>query len=197
MSREDEQTGLSIKLTKQEKASAQNNQSSPTKRKAKAKWKRTGSRPTRKIQTPRGMSLQTEEAIENATKGATREEIAPSDSDKDENSSSASEDNAPSLKRQNQKRTPPTNTDIRKSLRNRHSTLSTALGNPNPINTISVTSNHKSRQLEIDTPQENSASENYPSLKSLIQEVGFTEKTREYKACVKFVEAISPKSKTM
>ena len=41
MFREDEQTGLPIKLTKQEKA-AQNKQSSPTERKAKALVKRTG-----------------------------------------------------------------------------------------------------------------------------------------------------------
>ena len=34
-----------------------------------------------------------------------------------------------------------------------------------------------------------------PSLNSLIQEMGFTEKTPKYKACVQFILAISPKHK--
>ena len=103
------------------------------------------------------MSLRTEEAIDNATKEATREEIAPCDSDKDDNSSSASEDIA---KRQNQKRTPLTNTDIRKSLRNSHSALASALGNPVSVNTIRATNTPKTRQFEIVSPPEKSASEN-------------------------------------
>ena len=130
------------------------------------------------------MSLRTEEAIDNATKEATREEIAPCDSDKDDNSSSASEDIAPSLKRQNQKRTPPKNTDIRKSLRNSHSALASALGNPVSVNTIRATNTPKTRQFEIVSPPEKSASENYPSLKSLIEEMAFTEKnTRIQNMC--------------
>ena len=35
-----------------------------------------------------------------------------------------------------------------------------------------------------------------PSLKILIQEMGFSEKTPEYKACIQFIQAISPKHKT-
>ena len=84
------------------------------------------------------MSLQTEEAVDNANKGVTREDIAPSDLDKDDNFSSASENVAPSPKRQNQKRTTPTNLATRKTTRNHQSTLTTALGNPMPINTINI-----------------------------------------------------------
>ena len=61
MFKENTRTGLSIKLTGQEKAALSTSQSSPTKRKAnKAAGKRTGGKPVRKLQTPRGMSLQTE-----------------------------------------------------------------------------------------------------------------------------------------
>ena len=35
---------------------------------------------------------------------------------------------------------------------------------------------------------------NYTSLKSFIQERGFTEITPQYQPCVKFIEAISPKN---
>ena len=52
------------------------------------------------------------------------------------------------------------------------------------------------RQFETDSPPEKSTPGNYPSLKPLIQVMGFTEKTPEYKACVKITEAISPKNKT-
>ena len=51
------------------------------------------------------------------------------------------------------------------------------------------------KQFEIDSPPEKSKQES-KSLKSLIQEMGFFEKTPEYKACVRFIQAISPKHKT-
>ena len=46
----------------------------------------------------------------------------------------------------------------------------------------------KEFRFEIDSPPDE-----YPSLKSLIQEMGFTEKTPQYQACVTFIEAISSK----
>ena len=81
-------------------------------------------------------------------------------------------------------------------MRNRQSTLTMALENPIPINKIDKTNTSKTKQFEIDLPPEKSASENYPSLKLLFQEMGFAEKTPEYKACVKIIKAISPKNKT-
>ena len=50
----------------------------------------------------------------------------------------------------------------------------------------------KELRFEIDSPPDQPISE-YPSLKSLIQEMGFTDKTPQYQACLKFIEAISPK----
>ena len=59
MFKEDTRTGLTVKLSAQEKTQSQGtSKASPTKRKALGK--RTGGKPTRKLQTPRGMSLQTE-----------------------------------------------------------------------------------------------------------------------------------------
>ena len=57
MFKEDTRTGLPVKLSNQEKAQSQG-KCSPTKRKSLGK--RTGRKPMRKLQTPRGMSLQTE-----------------------------------------------------------------------------------------------------------------------------------------
>ena len=58
MFKEDTRTGLPIKVSGQEKAALSKSQSSPIRRKATGK--RTGGKPTRKLQTPRGMSRQTE-----------------------------------------------------------------------------------------------------------------------------------------
>ena len=79
--------------------------------------------------------------------------------------------------------------------RARQSTLATALGNPIPINAIQATSATGSNHFEIDSPPENSKQDT-PSLKSLLQEIDFSGKTLEYKACVQFIQAISPKHKT-
>ena len=66
-----------------------------------------------------------------------------------------------------------------------------------PKNTINEKDNEnnegqKEFRFEIDSLPDKPKSE-YPSLKSLIQEMGFTEKTPQYQACVKFIVAISPK----
>ena len=66
MFKEDTTTGLPTKLTMQEKSAQSQGTSkvSPTKRKAIGE--RTGGKQVRKLQTPRGMSLQTEiEQIDN------------------------------------------------------------------------------------------------------------------------------------
>ena len=141
------------------------------------------------------MGLQTEEAVESAHKEASRDKT-PSNSDRDDSSSSASEDLAPSPKRHNHQRMPSTNIATRKSTKNRQATLTTALGNPIFIKAIETSNTPETRHFEIDSPPEKFTPENYPSLKSLIQKMGFTEKTPEYKACVKFIEAISPQNKT-
>ena len=53
------------------------------------------------------MSLQTDDKVEKLTNNNTREKSISSLSDKDDQSSTSSEDIAPSPKRQNQKLTPP------------------------------------------------------------------------------------------
>ena len=174
MFKEDTRTGLPIKLTGQEKAALSKSQSRKEKRQErKATGKRTGGKPVRKLQTQRGMSLQTE-----------NEQETNKSPEKDDDSSSTSEEPiSPSPKRQNQKNTPPA-TATRKSTRNRQATLATALGNPIPIAQKAVRNRLTTRKMQ--EPQ---------SLKSLIQEMGFTENTPEYKACVQFIQAISPKHK--
>ena len=83
----------------------------------------------------------------------------------------------------------------RKSTRNRQATLATAHGNPILISTIQITSSTGTKQFEIDSPPEKSKQDS-PSLKSLLQEMGFSKKTPEYKACLQFIQAISPKHRT-
>ena len=109
-------------------------------------------------------------------------------------SSTSEENTSPSPKRQNQKITPPA-IATRKSTRARQVTLATALGNPIPINAIQTTSTAGTKQFEIGSPPEKSKQVT-TSLKSLIREMRFSEKTPEYKACIQFIQAISPKHKT-
>ena len=140
MFKEDSRTGLPIKLRKQDKAAQINNQNSPIKRKAnKAKGKRAVGKPIRKLQTPRGMSLQTEiEEEKNTNKSP----------ENDDDSSSSSEDISPSPKRLNQKQTPPT-VATRKSTRNRQATLTTALGNQTSIKTFESAITTGKRNLKL------------------------------------------------
>ena len=96
MFKEDEKTGLSMKLTRQQKMTSQAHQNSPPKRKAKTTGTRTGGRPTHKLQTS-GMRLQTDDQIEEPTADTkTREKPALSNSDNDDQSSTSSEYIAPS-----------------------------------------------------------------------------------------------------
>ena len=154
MFKEDTRTGLTVKLSNQEKAQSQGtSKASPTR--TKALGKRTGGKPTRKLQTPRGMSLQTEmEKSINLKK-------------EDDRSFKSEEYTSPSPKRQNQKITPPA-IETRKSTRARQATLATVLGNPIPINAIQTTSTAGTKHIEIDSPPEKSKQDT-PSLKSLIQ----------------------------
>ena len=75
--------------------------------------------------------------------------------------------------------------------------LSTTLENPIPIINITSKDNEEKKTIhfEIDSPPEKANTNEYPSLKSLIEGMCFTEKTPHYKACVKSIEAISPKRK--
>ena len=142
---------------------------------------------------PAEIPVGTSQANETATPSSDKHQEVDQPSD-------SSEDIAPSPNRQNKKQTPPLNAPkpLRKSTRNHHSALSHAFGNPVPINAIEDKKNEETKQpirFQIDSPpvrQENA----YPSLKCLIQEMGFTEKTPQFKACIKLIEAISPKSKT-
>ena len=182
MFKEDEKTGLPKKLTQKERMLTQGKSDSPTKRKAKSTGKRTGRRPKRKVQTS-GMSLQAEipagtsQSTNNIPQPATPNTDNHEDDDK---SSASSEDIAPSPKRQNKKQTPPAKTTepLRKSTRNRQSALSHAFGNPVPINAIENKMDEEIKQpikFQIVSPPEKQT-DNYPSLKSLIQEMGFSEK---------------------
>ena len=145
------------------------------------------------------MTLQTEVPKQKATTTTTTTttlENSSSHSD-DNHSTTSSEDIALSPKRQNKKGTPPTPPEPqKKSTRNRQSALTNAFGNAIPINTITEGSGKtKEFYFEIDSPPEQPKSE-YPSLKTFIQEMGFTDKTPQYQACLKFIEAISPKHGT-
>ena len=140
------------------------------------------------------MSLQTEVAVEKEKTAPENSELSHLD---DNQSNTSSEDVALSPKRQNQKRTPPAQHHSRKSTRNRQSALSNAFGNAIPLNTINEQESNevqKPKELgfEIDSPPDQQKLD-YPSLKSLIQEMSFTDKTPQYQACLKFLEAISPK----
>ena len=197
MFREDELTSLTVKLTRQEKTTRQAHQNCPTK-KAKPTGKRTSGHPIHKLQTTRGMSLQTDEYVVKLTDNNTREKPASSISDNDDQSSTSSEAIAPSPERQTQKLTPPTITTVpqQKSTRNRQSALSTAFGNHIPINAIidKDDKGQKSFRFVIDLPPDKLKTENYPCLKLLIQELGFTEKTPQYQACVNFIKALCPEN---
>ena len=136
------------------------------------------------------MTLETKVSIE-------KEKTTTGDveSNQDDNrSTTSSEDLAPSPKRQNRKTTPPAAEPSRKSTRIHQSALSNAFGNAIPINAIFKPKNieRESRRFEIDSPPEQEKS-NYPSLKTLIKKMGFSDETPQYQACLKFIEAISPK----
>ena len=202
MFRQDEMTGLPRKLNRKEKMLGQEKTDSPTKRKARATGNRTGGRLKRKLQTS-GMSLQTD--IPAGTSNNDNIILQPvtqdyDDQDNDDQSLASSEDIAPSPKRQNKKGTPPAISaePLRKATRNRQSALSNAFGNPVPINAINNKHDKERKtplQFEIDSRPDKRDTGNYSSLKSLIQEMGFTEKT-QYRACIKLIEAISLKHKT-
>ena len=179
MFQEDVVKGLPVKYKKKSKQQT----ISPTKRKAKATGKCTGGRPTRQPQN-RGMTLETDASTEKE-----KTTTVDVESSQDDNSSTtSSEDVAPSPERQNQKTTPPATEPSRRSTRNRQSALSNAFGNASPINTIFDPSNtnKESRRFEIDSPPEQDSS-NYPSLKIFIKEMGFSDETPEYQACLKFI----------
>ena len=203
MFREDEKTGLPKKLTQKERMLTRRRSDSPTKRKAKSTGKRSDGRPTRKLQTS-GMSLQAEipaGTSKSNNNNITQPTTPDTDNNEDDNQSSASsEDITPSPKRQSKKQTPLANAaePVRKSTRNRQSALSRAFGNPVLINTIEEKNDEEKKQpikFQIDSPPDKQR-DNYPHLKTLIQEMGFMEKTPQYRACVKLREIISPRNKT-
>ena len=168
MFKEDTTAGLPTKLTIQGKSAQSQGTSKVSLTKTKAIGKRTGGKPVSKLPTPRGMSPQME--IEQINKNE----------DKENDSSSTSEETTShSPERQNQKNTPPA-TATRKSTRNRQATLATALGNSVPISTVQITSATGIKQFEIDSPPEK-LKQDSPSLKSLIQEMGFSEKLQNIK----------------
>ena len=170
MFRQDETTGLPRKLTQKEKVSGKAKTDSPTKQKASATGKRTGGRPTQKLQTS-GMRLQTDILAKTSNNDSIIQQPVESDNDdqdNDDKSSVSSEDIAPSPKRQHKKRTPPpppaiSTEPLRKSTRNRHSALSTAFGNPVPINAINTKHDEKRKtpqQFEIDSPPDKENTDN-------------------------------------
>ena len=195
MFKEDEKTGLPKKLTQKKGCSYKEN---PIAKRKKATGQRTGGRPTRKLQTS-GMSLQAEIPVGiSQSNNSTPQTATPNTGkhEEDDQSSDSSEDIAPSPKRQNKKQTRPTSATepLRKSTRNRQSALSHAFGNAVPFNAIEDKKNEETKQpirFQIDSPS-NRQEDNCRSLKSLIQEMGFTEKSPQFKACIKIIEAISP-----
>ena len=71
--------------------------------------------------------------------------------------------------------------------------MANVLGNPVPMNTIedTRTGSKNKIQLNIESAPDQTPSLTKPSLKSLIQEIGFSDKTPEYQASMKILEAIS------
>ena len=135
MFKEDEGTGLPVKLTRQEKTTSQEHQNKPPKRKTTMTGKRTSGRPTHKLQTTGVMSLQTDDKVEKSTNNNTREKPASSGSDNDDQLSKSSEDIAPSPKSQTKILRHPQSQQYHNG--NQHGTaLSTASGNLVPINAI-------------------------------------------------------------
>ena len=114
MFKQDETTGLPRKLTQKERVTGSATQNSPTKRKARTTGKRTGGRPTHKLQIS-GLRLQTDIPAGTSKENINIQKPVPSDNDNqdkddqdnDDQSSVSSEDIAPLPKKQNQKRTPP------------------------------------------------------------------------------------------
>ena len=187
---EDEKTGFAKKLTRKEQSSAQNSPNKPM-------GKRTGER---QCDEPRGMSLSSLEKI-TKPKAPTTETITHSDIES-KKSSNLEEAAEPSPKRIDQKKTPPATTSTsenmvpsRRSARHRQPTLAKAFGNPIPINNINESDSSKKTNFNIDSPSDQIYPPEKPSLKSLIQEIGFTDKSLEYRAFMNFLEAISPKNK--
>ena len=173
-------------------------QNSPTKRRGKPMGKRTSGIPCDK---PRGMSLSSLDKT-TKTKAPTTEKITHSDTES--NKSSNSEEAAElSPKRMNQEKSPPATTSTsenmalsRRSTRHRQSTLAKAFGDPIPINSINESdTSKKPLNFNIDSPSDQIYPPAKPSLKSLIQEMGFADKSPEYKACMDFLETFSPKNK--
>ena len=139
--------------------------------------------------------------MKTGTSKAIPTESSDSMEDEEEKLSTTSEILAPSPKRLNQKKKPlialftePT----RKSVRTRQSSLANAFGSPIPINAIKEMKlgSKKKKQFNIKSPTEGTQSPPKTNLKSLIQKIGFSDKTPEYQACMKLLEAISPKNKT-
>ena len=82
------------------------------------------------------------------------------------------------------------------STHQRHSTLAKFFGDPIPIKSIEEPNTHKKPlKLNLDSTPDEINSETKPSLKSLIQVMGFRDKSPEYQACMNFLEAICPKNK--
>ena len=170
MFKEDEKTGLPKKLTQKGKMTMQGKSNSPAKRKTKPAGKRTGGRPTRKLQTS-GMNLQTEIPVGTSQANNNNKlQTATPNTEKHEEynqSSDSSEDIAPSPKRQNKKQTPPKSTTepLQKSTRNLQSALLHAFVNPVPINAIDDKKDEemkRSIKIQIDSPPDKQT-DNYPS----------------------------------
>ena len=122
--------------------------------------------------------------------------------------SSTSENLPQSPKRVNQKATPESKQHqskqlkpTRRSNRARQSTLAGAMGNPIPINTVEDTLQSPTKKFSIESPSDKQTSSQKmktpdrtpPSLKNLITEMRFHEKSPEYQACLTFLDAIRPK----
>ena len=64
------------------------------------------------------------------------------------------------------------------------------------LDSLDLTQPESAAMLDLSEHVWFQVSHDTPSLKSLIQEMGFSEKTPEYKTCVQFIQAISPKHRT-
>ena len=137
------------------------------------------------------MSFHTEaKTIEQDKTTKTPEETSSSEQE----SSTTSENSAPLSKRLIQKKTTPTiiAESTGKSIRNRQSSLPKALENPVLIKTIDMSKQESQKKKSVQHRVTNryDANRGKAEPQSPIQEMGLTDKSPEFQACVKFIEAI-------
>ena len=166
--------------------------------KERAIGKRAGGRTRRTTQPTRGMSLQTEEKPKSKPTRTTPEESSSSEETDMEKSSKRLETPAPSPKQPEEHNPKCSTLRIDQKVGTQPPVnIGKPLVNAVPINTIDKMKTGAKMKIHfnIESSPDKTPSPTKLSLKLLIQELGFSDKTAEYQACMKLLEAISPKNR--